>query len=80
MFRVNVGSTTSRVTVEVQGNVSISEVFTDNNITFDGAVIYLNGTIISRDDVERTIGSFPFAKEDGVNLLTAIVKADGASK
>ena len=80
MFRVNVGSTTSRVTVEVQSNVSISELFTDNNITFDGAVIYLNGAIISRDEVDRAIGSFTFAKEDGVNLLTAIVKADGASK
>lgn len=78
MFRVNVGSTTSRVTVEVQGAVSISELFIDNGITFDGAVIYLNGTIISRDDVDNSISSFTFAKEDGVNLLTAIVKADGA--
>ena len=74
MINVSVGTATRRVRTVVDEGATLYEIFENEGVTTDGALIYFNGKVIN--DGEVTIGSLEL-KESG-NTLSAIVKASSA--
>ena len=78
IIEVSVGSSTQRKTVQVNSNMTAAEVFEQEGITYDGAVIYFNGAPMDYAQLDQPLNTFSLRAAGRTNLLTAIVKADSA--
>lgn len=78
VISISVGSSTERRTVQVNTNMTPAEVFEQEGITYDGAVVYFNGAPLTYDQLDKPLHEFGLRGEGRTNLLTAIVKADSA--
>lgn len=78
VISISVGSSTERRTVQVNTNMTPAEVFEQEDITYDGAVVYFNGAPLTYDQLDKPLHEFGLRSEGRTNLLTAIIKADSA--
>ena len=78
VISISVGRSTERRTVQVNTNMTPAEVFEQEGITYDGAVVYFNGAPLTYDQLDKPLHEFRLRSEGRTNLLTAIIKADSA--
>lgn len=78
VISISVGSSTERKTVQVNTGMTPAEVFEQEGITYDGAVVYFNGAPLTYDQLDNPLHEFGLRSEGRTNLLTAIIKADSA--
>ena len=78
VISISVGSSTERRTVQVNTNTTPAEVFEQEGITYDGAVVYFNGAPLTYDQLDKPLHEFGLRSEGRTILLTAIIKADSA--
>lgn len=77
MVNVTVSTNTNRASVAVDVNSTIDEIIEASGIAIGNVALYLNGSVISRDEWEDTLDDF--GVEDFSNAtLVAVVKADSA--
>lgn len=77
MVNVTVSTNTNRSSVAVDIDATINEVIDASGIAISNVALYLNGSVISRDEWEDTLEDF--GVEDFSNAtLVAVVKADSA--
>lgn len=77
MINVTVSTNTNRSSVAVDIDATIKEVIDASGIAIGNVALYLNGSVISRDEWEDTLEDF--GVEDFSNAtLVAVVKADSA--
>lgn len=77
MIRIKITSNSSRKTVTAQPNQTIAEILEDNNISFAGAALHLDGSLVMPDELDETLEDLGIEDETEV-ALTSIVKADSA--
>lgn len=76
MITVSVGTSTQRKQIMVSEDKTPAEIFEEENVTYEGAVVYFNGAPI-QDKLDTPLKEFTL-REGRPNLLTAIIKADSA--
>lgn len=77
MIQINIRTNTVRKTVTAERSNTPNEVFANNGLSTHGAMVNLNGTILSAVDLNATFEALGVAN-GSTNNLNAIVKADGA--
>lgn len=78
MIQVTIKTNTTRKVCNVDASSTPASVFEANQITPQGAMINLNGIILSATDLQATFSALGIA--DGATCtLSSIVKLDGAN-
>ena len=78
IIEVSVGSSTQRKTSQVNSNKAVAELCEQEGITYEGAVIYLNGDAREYAQLGGPLNTLNRRAASKTNWLTGIVKADSA--
>lgn len=77
MFELKLSFGTTRTTVTADVHDTIAKALRDNEVSTQGALIFLNGTPVAYEDLDQTFDSFGVRMGESA-MLSVTVKASSA--